>query len=406
MTMGFDSAEEERQAHYPDQGYNLVEMDLLKPPGEVLTRIGHSLRLSDITIPPTTDLTDYVVYDKDGNDYGRESVAEFPDSDDSEKVAELIESIQANEGRERRIALARLAKMVERDPECGVDAIPILTSELRAFEIELQAESLHILSTVAEEYPEQVTPAASEVIPLLDVGTDSGLITDAIQIVSAIAEHEPDAVVDAVPKLATILQEGSSAEPTVLTALKRIADVYPDAVVPVTPDLITYIEQGSDSNRIGAIAVLGTLSKEYPHIAEETIPTATELLDAENYMLRANAAGLLADLSDEYPAEVRASVPRVIDLLDDDDEKVRYNVTSILARVAKQYPEDVESGIPSLIDVLNEDFEYSRANACWALGYLQADEAIDALVERIESDSSEEVRHAANQAIQMIESDS
>ena len=125
--MGFDSAEEERRAHYPEQGYNLVEMDMMKPPGEVLTKIGHSLRLSELTIPPTTDLTDYVVYDKDGNDYGRESLSELPDDDNSEELEGLIESIRGDEGRERRIALARLAKTVERDPEWGLDVIPVLT---------------------------------------------------------------------------------------------------------------------------------------------------------------------------------------------------------------------------------------------------------------------------------------
>jgi HEAT repeat protein len=401
--MGFDSAEEERQAHYPEKGYNLVEMDMMKPPGEVLTKLYHSLRLSEITIPPTTEPTDYVVYDKDGNAYGRESVSESPDSDGSVNISELVETIRTADGKERRIAMARLAKTVEKDPECGLDAIPVLTSELRTFEVELQAETLHILSMVAEEYPEQATPAVNEVISLLDVRADSELNTDAIQIVAAIAEHKPDAVVDAVPTLATLLQADSPAEPTVLTALKRIADVYPDAVVPVTPDLITYIEQGSDSNRIGAIAVLGTLSKDYPDIAEETIPTATELLDAENYMLRANATGLLADLADEYPAEVRSTVPHVIELLDDDDEKVRYNATSILARVAEHYPENVEPAVPSLIDALDEDFEYSRGNACWALGYVGADSALDALEERKQTDSSEEVRTAAEQAIQMIE---
>jgi hypothetical protein len=406
MAMGFDSAEEERRAQYPEQGYNLVELDLMKPAGEVLTKIGHSLRLSELTIPPTTEFTDYVVYDKNGNDYRRGSVSELLDGDNSEEVEESIESVQSEERRERRITLTRLTKTVERDPARGLDVIPILTSKLRAFEIELQAESLHILSMVAEEYPEQVTPTASEVIPLLDVGPDSDLITDTVQVVSAIAEHDPDAVVDAVPKLATLLRADSPAEPTVLTALKWIADVYPDAVVPVTPDLITYIQQVDDSNRIGAIAVLMTLLKEYPHLAEETIPTATELLNAENYMLRANAAGLLADLSDEYPSKVRTSVPRVIDLLSDDDEKARYNATSILARVAKQYPEVVEPAIPLLIDALDEDFEYSRGNACWALGYVEASQALGALEERRQTDSSEEVRKAAEQAIQLIEAES
>jgi hypothetical protein len=404
--MGFDSAAEEREAHYPERGYNLIEIDMMKPPGEALTKIGHSLRLSDITIPPTTDLTDYVVYDSNGDGYGREDVSKFPDGDDSETVAELIETVQATEGRDQRIATARLAKTVENDSESGIDAVPVLTSELSTFEVELQAESLYILSLVVEDHPEQVTPAADEVIAILDQDPDSELTTDAIDIMAAIAEHQPEAVVDAVPKLGTILQEGSSAKPTVLTALKRIANAYPDSVVPVTPQLITYIEQGSESHQMGALAVLGTLSKEYPHVAEDTISTVSELLDAEQYKLRANAAGLLADLSNEYPAKVRPSVSRVIELLDDDDEKVRYNATSILARVAKEYPENVEPAVPSLIEALAEDFAYSRANACWALGYLEVDTAVDALKERRETDPDEEVRKVAEQAIQMIKNGS
>ncbi len=400
---GFDSAAEEREAHYPERGYSLVEIDMLKPPGEALTRIGHSLRLSGISIPQTTELTDYVVYNKHGDGYAREDVSDPPCGDSDGGIGELIESIQSGGGREQRIALARLAKTVEKEPERGLDAFPVLTAELQRVDVELQAESLHILSTVAEEYPEQIRPAAGEVIHLLDQESNSELIADTIEIIGAIAEYEPDAVVDAVPKLAIVLQDGSSADPMVLTTLKRIADAYPDAVVPVTPELISYVEQGNDAHRTGAIAVLGMLSKEYPHIAEETIPTATELLDAENYMLRANAAGLLADLSDEYPADLRSSIPRAVELLDDDDKKVRYNATSILARVAKQYPEDVESAVPSLIDAFDEEFEYSRANACWALGYLEADSALEAIEKREQNDSSEEVRHAADQAIQMIE---
>ena len=142
--MGFDSADEERRAHYPEQGYNLVEIDMMKPPGEALTKIGHSLRLSEITIPPTTNLTDYVVYDSNGDSYSRDEVSEFPDSDDSEGVTELIDSLQTEDGRTQRIALARLAKAVESVPEQGPGAVPILMSELQGFEIELQAESLSV----------------------------------------------------------------------------------------------------------------------------------------------------------------------------------------------------------------------------------------------------------------------
>lgn len=45
------------------------------------------------------------MYDKDGNDYGRESVSELPEDHNSEELEGLIESIRGDEGRERRIAL-------------------------------------------------------------------------------------------------------------------------------------------------------------------------------------------------------------------------------------------------------------------------------------------------------------
>ena len=123
-------------------------------------------------------------------------------------------------------------------------------------------------------------------------------------------------------------------------------------------------------------------------------------------MLQTNAAGLLADLSEEYPTVTRPCVPRAIELLENDNKKVRYNATSILSRIAKVHPEDVEPAIPALIEALEDEHDYSRVNASWALGYLEANEALDILKERSQDDTNEEVRHAANKAIQMIVEDS
>lgn len=126
------------------------------------------------------------------------------------------------------------------------------------------------------------------------------------------------------------------------------------------------------------------------------------MLDAEYYKLRANAAGLLADLADEYPTEVRRVVPRAIELLDDDDEKARYNATSILAHIAKAHPEDVEAAIDPLTEVLDDDFSWTRSNACWALGYLEAEQALKSLEELKQHDSEKEVRDAAEFAVHEI----
>lgn len=400
----FESGREEREAHYPEAGYNLVEIDLMRPPGEALTLLSHHLTLSSITIPPATEFEDYVVYDQHGHAYDHDELQTPLEAVDTTDIDGLIDVIQASESKPQRLALLKLAQLTEANPSAGLATVPALTTELQASNRAVQAEILTILSYIAQEHPEEVTPAAEDVIEFLTPDTESEILADVISIVAAIADSNPGAVVDAVPKLAALLQDGSPADATAITTIQRVAEAYPDAVVPITTQLIAYLDGGDDAYRIGALAVLGTLSKDYPNVAEDTIPTAIELLDADHYKLRANAAGLLADLADEYPDRVKPVVPQAIELLGDSDEKARYNATSILARIAKAEPDAVEPAIKPLIDALDEDFAYTRSNACWALGYLTAEDALDRLREVEETDPNGEVRHAASVAIDEIES--
>lgn len=399
---GFEAGQGEREAIYPDDGFVLAEIDMMKPLGDALTPLYRALTLSAINLPPTTELIDYVIYDSDGRDYGHTSLESMVERVETDRINELIEDAGADDTRTRRLALYGLSRAAKDRPEACLDAIPVLTSNLEAPQLDIQAASLEILRMLAAEHPDQVTPAADLVIDRLVPKSDSRLQEDAVRFVSAVAGHDPAAVIDAPPRLAALLQSSTDDTAPAITALKRIAEPYPDAVVPVTPELFAYLKDGSTSERAGVLSVLGMLAKAYPDVAEETIPQALGLLDAEDLMLRANAAGLLADLADEYPDQVRPSVPKVIHLLDDDDEKVRYNCTSILARIAKTYPQAVEPAVDPLIEMLDDDFKYSRGNACWALGYIQAERALAALEEREQSDSSEEVQEAAEWAIANI----
>lgn len=391
------------ESYFPETGYSLIKISYPESTYETVITDEQSLRLSGISVPDPTGHPYYFIYDSIGNQYTPEELGELPECDDSAETADVAKILQLDDQKQRRISLARFAESIEKEPQQGLDAVPILTSELDQLEIELQTEAIYILSKVADEYPEQITSATEEVIPLLNQNPYSGVVKIVIDIVAAVAKCDPEAVVDVVPTLAMLLQKESLPSLMILVSLKRIADEYPEAVVPITPDLISYTEQGGVANRTVAIAVLGVIAKEYPNLAKETVPTAIELLDAEHPMLRTNAAGLLADLSEEYPTETRPCVPRAIELLEDDDKKVRYNATSILSRIAKVHPEDVEPAIPALIEALEEDHDHSRVNASWALGYLEANEALDILKERSQDDTNEEVRYAANQAIQMIE---
>ncbi|WP_435320287.1 HEAT repeat domain-containing protein [Haloarchaeobius sp. TZWSO28] len=322
-----------------------------------------------------------------------------PEGVDIEILDHLVRSENPDVQRE---ALLALDTLIEDRPGDALDLLPFLTDLLQIDEVMIQAGALSCLSSLAEPYPRQVTPAAGAIVELLDTG-DEEILDGALAYIAAVADAEPGAVVDAVPRIAAVLQSGTPRDHDAVVALTRIAKRYPEAVLPATTELLSYLTDDDSGSRVAALAGLGYIAKEYPNVAESSILTLTRLLDADAYRVRANAAGLLADLADEYPESVRPAVPRTVELLDDDDEKARYNATSILARIAKEYPEDIEPAIDPLIATLDDEFSYSRSNACWALGYLRADSAREALESLEQSDPDEEVRNTAEWALGQLE---
>lgn len=401
-TRSATSGREEREAYYPEAGYNLVEISFGRPPGDALTLLNHHPRLSSVAMPFDTDIAESVVYDRYGNAYDFDDVEYPTEAVGTTDADELVELVRTDEHKTRRLALFALTRLAESDPTDALAAVPQVTAELADEDPAVGAEALAVLSSVAPEYPEEVTPAAAAVVAYLSVETPAELRSDAVTVVAAIADASPGAVVDAVPRLAALLQEDIAVDGTLLSAIYRIAGAYPDAVVPVVPQLVESLDASETSRRIGAFGVLGMIAKEHPHAAAESIPAAIRSLDATDPKVRANAAGLLADLADEYPERVLPAVSRVIELLDDADQHARYNATSILARVAEPHPAAVEVAIDPLVHALDDEFAYTRSNACWALGYLDAEAALDRLREIERDDPDEEVRRAASVAVEAI----
>lgn len=68
-------AEAEREAMYPMTGYVLVRIDYSEPPGEALTKVEQHGSLTTVTMPDDGPMHTYVVYDADGNAYGRTDLA-------------------------------------------------------------------------------------------------------------------------------------------------------------------------------------------------------------------------------------------------------------------------------------------------------------------------------------------
>lgn len=58
--------------------------------------------------------------------------------------------------------------------------------------------------------------------------------------------------------------------------------------------------------------------------------------------------------------------------------------------------------VEPLLDALDEEFPYARSNACWALGYVGAERALEPLEDVRNTDPNEEVQNAASAAINEI----
>ena len=389
----------------PDTGYQLAEWDMLKPPAE---QIGEAsqwwLTLSEVSIPPSSEFTDWSVFDRYTNDYARQKFQELPEEPDPESVSKSITAIKQGDNEDVRIELVRIRRVAEQHPKACEPAISILVDKLQSADIEIQAEIIGILQEIADEEPELIHPAIEALGGFLITEIDDRIRGDAITVISRVADNDPSSVTDLVPKLEVLLKDTTGETGPILRILTRIAAAHPEAVLPIVPTLIEHVEDASRSHRTGAFSVLGQVSKAYPNVATDVIPTAHELLSADTGRLRANAAGLLADLADEYPEKVQPTVSDATALLNDEDEHARYNATSILARVAKHDTGSVEPATEALIDALTEDRPAARENACWALGYLGATTAEDALRSRAESDSNERVRQAASQALDKLDS--
>lgn len=319
-------------------------------------------------------------------------------------VQEIAKFVRIDDPDIQYRALHALIDVIAVRPGAALDYVSLLSERLASDEGLVRSAALYCVADLAEDYPQEVAPFAEDIVPMLSVDQDDAFLEGAIPYVAAVADAEPKAVLDAVPRLAALLQTNPTKRYELLLSLTRIANQYPDAVVPVTDDLLEYIEDETDADDRGtAIAAIGYIAQEYPHVVEPAIPTFIDLLEADSQWLRANASGVLADLAEEYPGQLRLAANPVIDLLSDEDKRARYHATSILARVAEEYPADVESATDLLVEMLEEDLARTRKDACWALGGLRAETARDELEAIHREDANDDVRAAAEWALGEID---
>mgnify|MGYP000462191182 CR=1 FL=1 len=390
---------------YPDVGYQTAEWDMLKPPDERVMALTYTnrLKLSEMTVRSDKELTQYSLFDSQGNTYTQRDFDTLPDSPTPDRLDDVLTRIESGDVKTRRLALAELAELAAAYPGDSVPAAELLIELLDDAAPAVQGEALGILANLSDEHPDAVRPAVEPVISLFSNDVHPLLRNETLQFLATFAEHDPERLTEAVPQLAASLHDDAIDPDPVARILLSIAQSEPDALLPVVPKLELFLETEPQSAHKWLLGAVGYLSKAHPGIAEEMIPIAAELIESEDTVLRANAAGVLADLADEYPTEVKPIVPDAIELLQDDEEQARYNASSILARVANAHPDAVKPATEHLLAVLDDELADTRFNACWALKRIDATAAIEKLSEIVATDPDEDVRDVAQMAIDSIE---
>ena len=400
-----EKAKQETERNRPDVGYYLIKRDMFKEPWrqETALKFKHSLKLSEMSVPADSNIVKHHVRDEELNKYDNELRAET-----GESITELIENLKSalseDDEKEIRLRLAQLAQVAENNPRSCVDAVDSIIIAVREGSQPVQAESLGILTEIAEIEPEILSEAIAPIINLLEQDTHPKLTAQNIKFLNVLSPSFPEETSQAVPALASNLHEGNSSDELIAKALLVAAKQKPTALTNVVTELGDYIEadEKPKSAQKQLLAALGRTAKEHPDPVSGIVPQLVGLLDSQDLEVRVNVAGVLADVADTHPTVIKPAIPRATDLLAGDDTKGRHNATSIMARVAKADPDAVQPALSNLIELLEADDVGTRINACLAVKYMNAESALPVLKQQKINDPDEEVRQAAKQAIEAI----
>jgi len=182
----------------PAVGYQVIEWDLLKPPGERAQPLTYTqqLKLSAMSLQADEELTEYSLVDSDGTTYSQADLDAVPESPDPTRIDDVIATIAESPGKQRRIALAQLASIAASAPEACSVAVEPLVERILDCPPAVQGEVLGILTAIATSIPESTRPAVD---PALELTGDSRhpLVRDeALSFLVVIAEHDPAAVTE------------------------------------------------------------------------------------------------------------------------------------------------------------------------------------------------------------------
>lgn len=323
---------------------------------------------------------------------------------DAVDVPALVGILESDEPAARRDALRALRQLATERPEDCTSAIPAIRSDVAGSDRHRRANALATLRGIGDEMPSAIAPLVEDIRPALGA-TDSTVRREGVRCIAAIAEKYPGDVKATVPALAAILEDKTPGRNHAVYTLSRISTEDPDAVRAVTDQLGEAIRDRTlpTTTRLNATAALGRLVGEDPSVGLEVVGPVATLVDDDHTKLRNNAIALLGDVATVHTDVVEPHAPAIAEGLTVDDTYTRVNASAALSRIASDFPDAVSPHLETFESLLTDDEPQVRENACWALGYLRAGAATDALTDRARRDENADVRKTASWALDRIE---
>jgi len=218
--------------------------------------------------------------------------------------------------------------IAESDPARIIDIVPVIATTVESGTVETQQWIVYALSSVADEYPEELMPALGTLVEALE-------------------------------------SEEETVRTNALSTIGQIADSYPDAAAPLTSQLGDLLETDDEKCRSNAVGLLADIATTHPETVVEYLPGIANCLNAADDQCRLNASIALIRAGEASPRAIRNESPQLETALADSQAAVRANACTLIANAG------ATDTIDRLEDVAATDPDDDvRERANWAINRL------------------------------------
>lgn len=317
-----------------------------------------------------------------------------PDGVDPDEIFALLDAEAEEDRRLGGRALTQFARAAPRRLESETDRI---VTDLDSPDDEVRGSAIIAVQELVETDPEMFAePPVEPLIARLGAEDQQGSKRVARTLAELLDAADPrliEAVDAGVEHFGGAKHEAGSA----IQALSVLGATYPDPVIDRLTDRLG--DDDPDVRRY-AVRTLATLAEDNPGRVSRATADLLALLDADDDYTLEHTLSALADVAARDPGALETAVPALADLVDADHNRVRRGAVRILAELGRA-DVDIGDAVDTLRGRLDDDDKIVRRDACYALGILRAEEALDE-IRALTEHRDLELQAVADSAIERI----